>query len=264
MPHTKTQTTASTKAGKPLHIMVLQRLQPGVGPGPIHVVKKVLKPVEMGSTVKEVRVPVYLDHALPAGTCVLTPGDRRAFAEQGLSAQEIAYVEGKLPDKKLKSDAHQAAFDAGKASRLREKRTERLIAEFSADSALAAAVIAGLGNPSPKDASSMAQTAPPKPVLSLSEKVSSLLALITEVGRDIQAYKEAAKVGRSFDHERLGAMLNDNAMRDWKLCWFAFSRMVEQASRTPFARTNGWAKDPELCQLAAAHGYRAGPPVATP
>lgn len=259
----KTQTTASTTARKPLHIMVLQRLQPGVGPGPIHVVKKVLRQVEMGSTVKAVRVPVYLDHTLPAGTGHLTPDDRRAFAEQGLSAQEIAYVEGKLPDKKLKSDAHQAAFDAGKATRLREKRTERLIAELTADPALAAAVMAGLGIPSPKDASSVAEAAPTKPVLSLSEKVSSLLALIKEVGHDIQAYKEAAKINGVFDRGRLGAMLNDNAERDWKLCWFAFSRMVEQAGRTPFARKNGWTKDPELRQLALAHGYKAGPQAVT-
>ena len=264
MTPTKTQTTASTTAGKPLHIMVLQRLQPGVGPGPIHVVKKVLEQIKIGSTVKAARVPVYLDHTLPAGTGALTAGDRRAFAEQGLSVQEIAYVEAKLQDKKLKSDAHQAAFDAGRATRLREKRTERLIAELSADPALAAAVMAGLGIPSPKDASSVAQAAPTKPVLSLSEKVASLLALITEVGRDIQAYKEAAKVGRSFDQDRLGAMLNDNAKRDWKLCWFAIRWMIDQAVRTPFARTDGWAKDRELCQLAAAHGYKAGPQAATP
>ena len=48
-----------------LHIMVVQRLSEGVGPGPVHVVKKVLKDVAVGSTVKKVRVPVAARSRLP-------------------------------------------------------------------------------------------------------------------------------------------------------------------------------------------------------
>ncbi len=256
MNHTKTQTAASTTTGKPLHIMVLQRLQPGVGPGPIHVVKKVLKQVEMGSTVKAVRVPVYLDHTLPAGMGRLTPDDRRAFAEQGLSAQEIAYVEAKLPDKKLKSDAHQAAFDTTKAARLREKRTKRLIAELSADPALAAAVVAELGDAYTKDESSPEMPEPAEDILPLSTKVSNLLVLLSELTGDIAAYKQTARVGRNFDKAKLKSMFSAEAARDWQLSWFAFSRMVEEAASTPFARPKRWLSDPELSKLALTHGYK--------
>lgn len=225
-------------------------------------VKKVLQHVEIGSTVKTVRVPVYLDHTLPAGTGALTASDRQAFSREGLSAQEIAQVEAKLPEKKMRSDAHQAAFDAGKAARLREKRKVRLIAELSDDPAFAEAVLVGLGHPCPSDTSSVAQATPSQPALSLSEKVSRLLALIDEVGRDIQAFKEDARVGRSFNQDRLHAMLNDDAERDWKLSWFAFGWMIDQAVRTPFARKNGWFTDAELSELAAAHGYKARVPTA--
>ena len=82
---------------------------------------------------------------------------------------------------------------------------------------------------------------------------SRLLALMDEVGRDIEAYKDGAKVGKTFDKVR--AMLTKEAERDWKLGWFAFSRMVERATGTPFARSKDWRRDPENSQLAATHGY---------
>ena len=231
--------------------MVVQRLAEGVGPGPLHVVKKVLKDVAVGSMVKQVRVPVYLDHTLPAGTGALTAADRRVFADQGLSGPEIAYVESKLPEKKLKSDAHKAAFEAGKAQRLRARHRDRLVAQLLKDSELAGGVIAALSGPS------AGPTTSPAPNLdSLSDKVSRLLALMDEVGRDIETYKERAKVGKTYDKNKLRAMLSNEGERDWKLSWFAFSRMIDQATGTPFARQRGWASDKELSNLAATHGYK--------
>jgi hypothetical protein len=242
----------------PLRIMVVQRLSEGVGPGPIHVVKKVLKEVSVGSLAKQVPVPVYLDHTLPAGTGALTASDKRALADQGLSAQEIAYVESKLPEKKLKSDAHKAAFEAGKAQRLREKLKKRLVAQFHADPDLAAGVMSALsGAPTSGDAPAASLPAASPQVVTLSDKVSRLLALVNEVGRDIEAYKERAKVGKTYDKAKLQVMLSPEAERDWKLSWFAFSRMIAQATGTDFARKQGWASDEELSKLAAAHGYKS-------
>lgn len=250
---------ASKKARRPpLHIMVVQRLSEGVGPGPIHVVKKVLKEVSVGSLARQVRVPVYLDHTLPAGTGALTTGDRRALADQGLSASEIAYVESKLPEKKLRSDAHKAAFEAGKAQRLKEKLKERLVAQLRADPDLAAGVISALsGAPTSGDAPAASLPAVSPQVATLSDKVSRLLALVDEVGRDVEAYKGRAKVGKSYDKDKLRAMFTPEAERDWKLSWFAFSRMVAQAAGTDFARKRGWDSDEELSRLAAAHGYKS-------
>jgi hypothetical protein len=243
--------TAAKKPRRPhLHIMVVQRLSEGVGPGPIHVFKKVLNDATVGPTVKQVRVPVPLDHTLPAGTGALTAADRRAFADEGLSPPEIAYVESKLPEKKVKSDAHKATFEAGKALRLRTRLKERLIAQLSKDPDLAAGVIFELSGPL-----NGATTVPAPNVDSLSAKVSRLLALMDEVGRDIEAYKDAAKVGKTFDKDKLRVMLTKEAERDWKLGWFAFSRMVERATGTPFARSKDWRRDPENSQLAATHGY---------
>jgi hypothetical protein len=233
-----------------LHIMVVQRLSDGVGPGPIHVYKKVLNDATVGSTVKQVRVAVPLDYTLRAGTGALTAADKRALSDEGLSAPEIAYVESKLPEKKVKSDAHKAAFEAGKALRLRTRLKERLVAQLSQDPDLAAEVIFALSGPSPG-----ATTEPAPNLDSLSDKVSRLLALMDEVGRDIEAYKDAAKVGKTFDKDKLRVMLTKEAERDWKLGWFAFSRMVERATGTPFARSKDWRRDPENSQLAATHGY---------
>lgn len=235
---------------QPLYIMVVQRLAEGVGPGPIHVVKKVLKDVAVGSMVKQVRVPVYLDHTLPAGAAALTAADRRVFADQGLSGPEIAYVESKLPAKKLKSDAHKAAFEAGKAQRLRARHRDRLVSQLLKDPELAAGVIAALSGPSAGPT-----TAPAPKLDSLSDKVSRLLALMDEVGCDIEAYKDGAKVGKTFDKDKLRVMLTKDAERDWKLGWFAFSRMLEKATGTPFARSKDWRRDPENSRLAMAHGY---------
>ena len=231
--------------------MVVQRLAEGVGPGPIHVVKKVLKDVAVGSMAKQVRVPVYLDHTLPAGTGALTAADRRTFADQGLSGPEIAYVESKLLEKKVKSDAHKAAFEAGKAQRLRARHRDRLVAQLLKDSELAAEVIAALSG-----SSAGTTTAPALNLDSLSDKVSRLLALMDEVGRDIETYKERAKVGKTYDKDKLRAMLSNEGERDWKLSWFAFSRMIDQATGTPFARPRGWASDKDLSNLAATHGYK--------
>lgn len=257
MTSTKTRTNASTAASKPMHIEVHQRLQPGVGPGPIHVVKKVLQHVEIGSTVKTVRVPVYLDHTLPAGTGALTASDRQAFSREGLSAQEIAQVEAKLPGKKLKSDAHQAAFDAARPARLREKLADRLIAEFKADPALAAAVMAGLGIQRQPGEASAAQAAATEPVLSLSEKVSNLLALIDDVKRDVAAHKAAARANKRFDKDKLAKILNTVGELDWRMCWFAMSDLVDEFVATPFARPKIWASDMELLSQAVARGYKA-------
>lgn len=244
-------TAAKKTRHQPLHIMVVQRLAEGVGPGPIHVVKKVLKDVAVGSMAKQVRVPVYLDHTLPAGTGALTAADRRTFADQGLSGPEIAYVESKLLEKKVKSDAHKAAFEAGKAQRLRARHRDRLVAQLLKDSELAAEVIAALSG-----SSAGTTTAPALNLDSLSDKVSRLLALMDEVGRDIETYKERAKVGKTYDKDKLRAMLSNEGERDWKLSWFAFSRMIDQATGTPFARPRGWASDKDLSNLAATHGYK--------
>lgn len=242
-----------------LHIMVVQRLSEGVGPGPIHVFKKVLlKDVAVGSLAKQVRVPVPLDHTLPAGTGALTAADKRALTHQGLSASEIAYVESKLPEKKVKSDAHKAAFEVGKALRLRERFKKRLVDQLSADPVLAADVISALSAPSTNGETPTASApATPQKVSSLSDKVSRLLALIEEVSRDIEAYKEAAKVGKTFNKDRLRAMLSNEGERAWKLSWFAFSRMIDQATGTPFARSKDWRSDADNSRLAAAHGYKS-------
>ncbi|NKI93893.1 hypothetical protein [Rhizobacter sp. SG703] len=266
MTQTKSSTAgvhAKKSRPEPLHIMVLQRCSPGLRPGPIHVVKKVLKDVEVGSTVKKCRVPVTIEYSLPAGTGALTAADKRAFADEGLSAREIAYVEDKLPEKKARSDAHQAAFEAEEATRLKKKLTKRLIAQLSADPELAAGVIAALEGSAAADSTMAAAPTTSNAAVTLSDKISSLRTLLDEVGGDIEAYKEAAKVGKYFDKDKLRAMLSEDAERDWKLCWFAFSRMIDQAVRTPFARKNGWASDPELSQLATAHGYKAGVPETT-
>jgi hypothetical protein len=238
--------------------MVVQRLSEGVGPGPIHVVKKVLREVSVGSIAKQVRVPVTLDHTLPAGTGTLTPSDKRALAEQGLSAPEIAYVESKLSEKKLKSDAHKASFEAGKAQRVKAKLKERLVDQLRADPDLAVEVISALdGMPAGGSAPTASKPAVSPPVPTLSEKVSLLLAFVDEVGRDVEAYKRQAKVGKSYDKDKLRGMFTSEAERDWKLCWFAFSRMVAQAAGTEFARKRGWDSDEELFGLAAAHGYKS-------
>lgn len=236
-------------------------MQPGVGPGPIHVVKKVLQHVEIGSTVKNVRVPVYLDHTLAAGTGALTASDRRAFAEQGLSLQEIACIETRLPEKKVRSDSHQAAFEAERGARLRKKLAVRLIAQLTADGELCELVLAELGG-SANDSDVASVEPPPSAAVSktLSEKVSSLLALIDEVSSDIQAYKQTAKDGKSFNKSKLQAMLSKDGERDWILCWFSFSKMIEQATGTPFARRNGWSKDPGLVRLADAHRAQTSAP----
>lgn len=262
MTRTKKSNASDARKNAPrqyLQIMVVQRLSEGFGPGPIHVVKKVLKDVSVGSMVKMVRVPVYLDHTLPAGTGTLTASDKRALTDQGLSGPEIAYVEAKLPEKKLKSDAHKVAFEAGKALRLKERLKERLVAQLAADPDLAAGVMSALNGAS---TNGEAPTAPmptaPKQVTSLSDKVSRMLSLVDEVSRDIEAYKEAAKVGKTFDKDKLRAMLSNEGRRDWKLSWFAFSRMIDQATGTPFARPRGWASDEELSKLAATSGYKAG------
>lgn len=241
----------------PLHIMVIQRLSEGVGPGPIHVVKKVLKEVSVGSMAKQVRVPVTLDQTLPAGTAALSASDKRAFADQGLSASEIAYVESKLLEKKLKSDAHRAVFEAGKVQRMRAKLTERLAAQLRSDPELATGVISALGGAlTIVDAPTQSVAAASAQVTTLSDKVSRLLAFLDEVGRDVEAYKKQAKVGKSYDKGKLRAMFTPEAERDWKLSWFAFSRMVAQAAGTEFARKRGWDSDKELSKLAAAHGYK--------
>jgi hypothetical protein len=250
---------ASSKKTGPQHlyIMVTQRLQEGVGAGPIHVTKKVLQDVASGSTTKRVRVPVVLDHKLSAGTGALTPSDRRAFAEQGLSAPEIAYVESKLQEKKLKSDAHQAAFEAGRAPRLRAKLKQRLLDQVTADPQLTAEVLASLRRLVPTDGTHNAPVLPQRPP-TLSEKVSALRGLLAEVSGDIEAYKDGAKVGKTYDQEKLRSMLSADATREWKLSWFAFSQMIDQATGTPFARPRGWASNAELSKLAAAHGYKSG------
>jgi outer membrane murein-binding lipoprotein Lpp len=238
--------------------MVVQRLSEGVGPGPIHVVKKVLREVSVGSIAKQVRVPVTLDHTLPAGTAALTASDKRALAEQGLSAPEIAYVESKLPEKKLKSDAHKAVFEAGKAQRVRAKLKERLVAQFRADPDLAAGVLSAVGVAlTSGDAPTASLPAAAPQVATLSDKVSRLLAFVDEVGRDVEAYKKQAKVGKSYDKDKLRVMFTPEAERDWKLSWFAFSRMVAQAAGTGFARKRGWDSDEGLSRLAAAHGYKS-------
>lgn len=110
-----------------LHIEVHQRCDPGLRPGRIRVFKKVLASAEVGLTVKQARAPVLIDHTLPAGTAALTAADKQAFTQQGLTASEIAYIEDKLPEKKLKSDAHQAEFEADEPLRLRKKLTKRLV-----------------------------------------------------------------------------------------------------------------------------------------
>lgn len=244
-----------------MHIEVHQRLQPGVGPGPIHVVKKVLQQVEFGSTVKKVRVPVYLDHTLPAGTGALTASDRQALSQEGLSAREIAHIEAKLPEKKVRSDLHQAAFEAERDARLRKKLAARLIAQLTADGDLREMVFAELGGAADDTAEKSVELPPSAAVsMTLSDKVSSMLALVDEVIRDIHAYKQAAKVGRFFNQDKLQAMLSKDAERDWKLCWFSFSRMIEQAAGTPYARQNGWSKDPELVKLADAHRAQTSAP----
>jgi len=241
-----------------LHIMVVQRLAPGAGPGPVHVVKKVLKEEAFGSTVKRGRMHLPIEHTLPAGTGALTASDRRAFAEEGLTGPEIAYVESKLAGKKVKSDAHKAAFEAGKASRNRERLKKRLVAQLASDPDLAAGVIAAL-NEAAWTVSGFTPPLPPGPqeAATLSDRVSRLLTLVDEVGRDIEVYKEGAKVGKSYDKDKLRAMLSKEAERDWKLSWFAYSRMVEKASGTPFARPKGWASDEALSKLAATHGHRS-------
>ena len=250
-------TAAKKTRRQPLHIMVVQRLAEGVGPGPIHVVKKVLKDVSVGSMAKQVRVPVYLDHTLPAGTGALTAADRRAFADQGLSAPEIAYVEAKLLEKKVKSDAHKAAFQAGKAQRLSARHRDRLVAQLLKNPELAAGVITALNGASPNGGASAApMSEQSQKVPTLNEKVSRLLASIDEVSRDIEAYKGRAKVGKTYDKNKLRAMLSHEGERDWKLSWFAFSRMIDHATGTPFARQRGWASDKELSKLAATHGYK--------
>jgi hypothetical protein len=261
MPQTTTPNpgTAAKKPRRPhLHIMVVQRLSKGVAPGPIHVFKKVLNETAVGSMVKQVRVPVPLDHTLPAGTGALTAADKRAFADQGLSGPEIAYVEGKLPEKKLKSDAHEAAFEAGKELRLKQRLEKRLVAQLLADPDLAASIVAALnGTPANGEVSTEPMPAPSQKVLTLGEKVSRLLALIDEVGRDIETYKERAKVGKTYDKDKLRLMLTKEAERDWKLAWFAFSRMVGKATGTPFARSKEWRNDADNSRLAAAHGYES-------
>lgn len=240
----------------PLYIMVTQRTSKGVGPGPIHVAKKVLQEVVSGSTTKRVRVPVVLDHKLPAGTVALTPSDRRVFAEQGLSAAEIAYVESKLLEKKVRSDAHQAAFEADRAPRLRAKLRERLVDQITADPQLTAEVLEALRKLGPVDDSHIAPE-PLQRTSTLSEKVSRLHALLADVGRDIEAFKNKAKVGKTYDQAKLKAMLSVEAERDWQMIWFAFPHMVAQASGTPFARKSRWASKEELVKLAASHGYKS-------
>jgi len=241
-----------------LHIMVVQRLEKGLGPGPVHVVKKILKEISVGAMVKSVRVPVPLDHLLPAGTGELTAGDRRTYAQQGLSAPEIAYVESKLLAKKVKSDVHRADFEAGKNFRLKESLKERLIVQLSADPQLAAEVVSSLNDGVFSGHVSKA-AAPAPQAATLSEKVSRLLCLVVDVNSDIEVYKGRAKVGKSLNHEKLGAMLSSDAAQDWKLLWFALSQMFEQAAETPFARKKGWFSDQELSNLAVAHGFKSAP-----
>src|ERR1043165_538558 len=173
-----------------LYIMVTQRLQKGVGAGPVHVTKKVLQEFAAGSTTRRIRVPIPIDK-LPAGTGALTPSDRRAYAERGLSAAEIAYVESKLQEKKVRSDAHQAAFEAARAPRLRAKLKQRLLGQITADAQLTAEVLASLCKLAPADDAYKAQV--PQRLPSLSEKVLRLHGLLAEVSRDIEAYKDRAK-----------------------------------------------------------------------
>lgn len=248
--------TSKSTRHPPLYIMVTQRTSKGVGPGPIHVTKKVLQDVASGSTTKRIRVPVVLDHKLSAGTGALTLRDRKAFAEHGLSALEIAYVESKLLEKKARSDAHQAAFEADRAPRLRAKLKERLVGQITADPQLTAEVLASLRKLVPADDAHKV-SAPLQRIPTLSEKVSRLHALLAEVGRDIEAYKNRAKVGKTYDQSKLQAMLSVEAERDWKLAWFAFPHMVAQATGTPFARKSGWATNAELVKLASSHGYKS-------
>ena len=245
---------AVNKNHRHLGVMVLQRLADGHGPGPIRVYRTVLVEEKLGTTTKVGRLKVPLDPRLPAGTCALSPADRKAFGEQGLCAPHIAYVELKLLEKKAASDSHKAKFDAGKAQRLKEVLRNRLIAQLAADPHLAAQVMSAVrlttaGDEAPKVPMPV-QRAP-----TLSDKVSRLLALADEVSHDIEAYKDRSKVGKTYDKSKLQVMLSREAARDWKLCWFAFSRMFEQATGTVFARRRGWASDKELLKLAATHEY---------
>ena len=248
---------ASKRARPPLYINVLQRPSKGVGPGPIHVVKKVPQEIRVGSAVQKVRMPVYLAHTLPAGTATLTASDRKAFADEGLTAAEIAYVESKLPEKKLRSDAHKAAFEADRAPRLRAKLKQRLLDQITADPQLAAEVLATLRKVAPEEDDARKAPVLPQRPPTLSEKVCRMLALLAEVSHDIEVYKERAKMGKMYDQAKLRSMLSADAARDWKLTWFAFSQMIDQATGTPFARPRGWASNPELSKVAAAHGYKS-------
>ena len=252
----KSGTTSTKSRRQYLYIMVVQRLADDVGPGPIHVVKKVLKDVAVGSTVKQWRVPVQLEHTLPAGTGVLTATDKRAFAEQGLTGPDIAYVESKLAEKKLRSDMHKVAFEANKTLRLREGLKQRLIDQFTGDPQLAAEVLSAIGKATDSDTECRAPAATQR-VTTLSDKVSLLHGLLAEVGHDIEAYKDWAKVGKSYDREKLRAMLSSDAASDWKLCWFAFSKMIDQATGTPFARPKGWASTADVPKLAVKQGYKS-------
>jgi hypothetical protein len=254
--HNVKPASAANKDQRHLGVMVCQRLADGHGPGPIRIFKTVMVEQTVGTTTRVVPLKVPLDHQLPAGTAELTSVDKKVFAAQGLSSPQIVYVERKLLDKRAASDAHRAAFEDDKSRRLKERVTARLITQLAADQRLAADVMSALRkagvNSGACEAPAQVQRA-----LTLSEKVSKLLSLTDEVCRDMEAYKDRAKVGKTYDKSKLRLMLSRDAERDWKLCWFAFSRMIDQATGTFFARPRGWGSDKELLKLAVAHGYKA-------
>jgi len=238
-----------------LGVMVTQRLDEGHGPGPIRIFKTVQVSEAVGRVIKTLSLKVPLDHQLLAGTDALTPGDRRAFAEQGLSAPQIAYVETKLPTKKAASDAHKVIFETGKALRLRESLKERLIAQLSEDPLLAAAVLSATASQLPVADAQHAAEGAQLDRRTLSDKVLQLRSFIDDIGREMAAHKASAKVGRTYNQVRLNATFNEPAARAWTLTWFAFSEMVEQATGTRYARSKDWRSKRDNAQLAAACGY---------
>lgn len=235
--------------------MVFQRLDRGHGPGPINVFKTVRREELVGTSTKSVSVRVPLDHCLQAGTDALTPADKQVLAVQGLSDQQIAYVESKLPAMMAKSNAHKSAFEAGEANRKRQGLKTRVVAQMLSDSELLADVMSAIGMPDPRVVAPTGLVKA-KPPMTLSERIPRLVELMAEVSADIARFKNEAKVAKVFDQQKLRAMFSGKAAQEWTLCWFAFSQMIDRAKGTPFARPKAWHSNPEFSKLADARGFK--------
>lgn len=255
-PMKKTDTQKTSTRLVALGVMVFQRLDRGHGPGPITVYKTVHRQEKLGGKPKKVSVRIPLDCRLPAGCAALNAADRQAFSEQGLTGDQLAYVEEKLPRMKLASDVHKSLFAAEERKRKRDGQRVRIVQQLLEDSALLHEVVAEVGsgnlNLSP---AAMVRSAPRS--LVLSEKVRELLALMVSITADVDEYRDKAKIGKIFDKRKLQRMFDLEAATAWKLSWFAFSRMIDAAKATPFARSKGWLSDPELSELARGRGLIA-------